>query len=193
MSEILKKNPNFASIESEFESHARQVLSTEPILSARDVEVEFTLRGQKLRVTGVARLQQGKQLALGAGALLGVRRLQHVTGQQRRRIDAGLRSEVLDGKVAVAAHRHRQLRKLRDVQRAEGKLLRRRQRPEQACAQQQHQTGGRRQQRRGAPAGKQRDHLARRLSGAVLRVHTLKRSLHQLPWRVNAIHGLFIM
>ena len=49
------------------------------------------------------------------------------------------------------------------------------------------------EQRRGAPAGKQRDHLARRLSGTVLRVHTLKRSLHQLPWRVNAIHGLFIM
>ncbi|MBQ4620573.1 MAG: ABC transporter ATP-binding protein [Clostridia bacterium] len=32
----------------EFEKRAKQVLSTEPILSARDVEVEFTLRGQKL-------------------------------------------------------------------------------------------------------------------------------------------------
>ncbi|MBE5796989.1 MAG: ABC transporter ATP-binding protein, partial [Clostridiales bacterium] len=33
----------------EFEKRARQVLSSEPILSARDVEVVFTLRGQKLK------------------------------------------------------------------------------------------------------------------------------------------------
>ncbi len=35
-------------VEMEFANRAKQVLSTEPILSARDVEVEFTLRGQKL-------------------------------------------------------------------------------------------------------------------------------------------------
>ena len=48
MSEAIK-NTYSASIEMEFAKHAKQVLSTEPILSARDVEVEFTLRGQKLK------------------------------------------------------------------------------------------------------------------------------------------------
>ena len=48
MSENMKINTRSASLEMEFEKRAKQVLSTEPILSARDVEVEFTLRGQKL-------------------------------------------------------------------------------------------------------------------------------------------------
>ena len=48
MSENMKNNTHSASLEMEFEKRAKQVLSTEPILSARDVEVEFTLRGQKL-------------------------------------------------------------------------------------------------------------------------------------------------
>ena len=48
MSENMKINTHSASLEMEFEKRAKQVLSTEPILSARDVEVEFTLRGQKL-------------------------------------------------------------------------------------------------------------------------------------------------
>ena len=47
MSEIMN-NVSSASLEKVFEARARQVLSTEPILSARDVEVQFTLRGQKL-------------------------------------------------------------------------------------------------------------------------------------------------
>ena len=47
MSENIK-NTHSASIEMEFANRAKQVLSTEPILSAKDVEVEFTLRGQKL-------------------------------------------------------------------------------------------------------------------------------------------------
>ena len=47
MSEAIKNMQS--SIEMEFEARAKQVLSTEPILSARDVEVEFTLRGQKLK------------------------------------------------------------------------------------------------------------------------------------------------
>ncbi len=47
MSENIK-NTHSTSIEMEFANRAKQVLSTEPILSARDVEVEFTLRGQKL-------------------------------------------------------------------------------------------------------------------------------------------------
>ena len=47
MSEAIK-NTHSASIEMEFANRAKQVLSTEPILSAKDVEVEFTLRGQKL-------------------------------------------------------------------------------------------------------------------------------------------------
>ena len=46
MSEI--KNNQSTSLEKVFEERARQVLSSEPILSARDVEVTFTLRGQKL-------------------------------------------------------------------------------------------------------------------------------------------------
>ncbi len=46
MSEI--KNTPSASLEQMFEARARQVLSSEPILSAREVEVQFTLRGQKL-------------------------------------------------------------------------------------------------------------------------------------------------
>ena len=47
MSENIK-NTHSTSVEMEFANRAKQVLSTEPILSARDVEVEFTLRGQKL-------------------------------------------------------------------------------------------------------------------------------------------------
>jgi len=47
MSEAIKNMQS--SIELEFANRAKQVLSTEPILSARDVEVEFTLRGQKLK------------------------------------------------------------------------------------------------------------------------------------------------
>ena len=42
-------NMQSSSVEMEFANRAKQVLSTEPILSARDVEVEFTLRGQKLK------------------------------------------------------------------------------------------------------------------------------------------------
>ncbi len=45
MSEMLNKT---ASLEQAFEERARQVLSSGPILSARNVEVTFTLRGQKL-------------------------------------------------------------------------------------------------------------------------------------------------
>ena len=48
MSENMKNNTHSASLEMEFANRAKQVLSTEPILSARDVEVEFTLRGQRL-------------------------------------------------------------------------------------------------------------------------------------------------
>ena len=48
MSENMKINTRSASLEMEFANRAKQVLSTEPILSARDVEVEFTLRGQRL-------------------------------------------------------------------------------------------------------------------------------------------------
>ncbi|MBR5546002.1 MAG: ABC transporter ATP-binding protein [Clostridia bacterium] len=46
MSEI--NNNQSTSLEKVFEERARQVLSSEPILSAREVEVQFTLRGQKL-------------------------------------------------------------------------------------------------------------------------------------------------
>ena len=46
MSEI--KNNQSTSLQKVFEERARQVLSSEPILSAREVEVQFTLRGQKL-------------------------------------------------------------------------------------------------------------------------------------------------
>ena len=31
-----------------FEERAKQILSTEPILAAKDLEVQFTLRGEKL-------------------------------------------------------------------------------------------------------------------------------------------------
>ena len=48
MSEAIM-NMQSSSVEMEFAKRAKQVLSTEPILSARDVEVEFTLRGQKLK------------------------------------------------------------------------------------------------------------------------------------------------
>ena len=48
MSEAIM-NMQSSSVEMEFAARAKQVLSTEPILSARDVEVEFTLRGQKLK------------------------------------------------------------------------------------------------------------------------------------------------
>ena len=48
MSENIK-NMHSTSLEMEFANRAKQVLSTEPILSARDIEVEFTLRGQKLK------------------------------------------------------------------------------------------------------------------------------------------------
>ena len=37
-----------ASLDQEFKKRAQQVLSTEPILSVKDLEVQFTLRGQKL-------------------------------------------------------------------------------------------------------------------------------------------------
>ena len=37
-----------ASLDQEFKTRAQQVLSTEPILSVKDLEVQFTLRGQKL-------------------------------------------------------------------------------------------------------------------------------------------------
>ena len=43
-----KTNVSSASLDKVFEARARQVLSSEPILSALDVEVHFTLRGQKL-------------------------------------------------------------------------------------------------------------------------------------------------
>ena len=42
-------NMQSSSVEMEFANRTKQGLSTEPILSARDVEVEFTLRGQKLK------------------------------------------------------------------------------------------------------------------------------------------------
>ena len=37
-----------ASLDQEFKKRAQQVLSTKPILSVKDLEVQFTLRGQKL-------------------------------------------------------------------------------------------------------------------------------------------------
>ena len=50
----------------DFESKAREVLSQEPILSARDVEVTFSLRGNKL--TAIRRtsldLYEGETLAI---------------------------------------------------------------------------------------------------------------------------------
>ncbi len=49
MSEIKNNELRSSALENEFEQRARQVLSSEPILSARDVEVVFTLRGQKLK------------------------------------------------------------------------------------------------------------------------------------------------
>ena len=45
MSETLKAN---APIDINFEDRAKQILSGEPILAAKDVEVQFTLRGKKL-------------------------------------------------------------------------------------------------------------------------------------------------
>ena len=36
-----------------FEERAKQILSTEPILAAKDLEVQFTLRGEKLNAMGL--------------------------------------------------------------------------------------------------------------------------------------------
>ena len=64
MSEI--NNNQSTSLQKVFEDRARQVLSSEPILSAREVEVQFTLRGQKL--TAIRRcsleLYEGETLAI---------------------------------------------------------------------------------------------------------------------------------
>ena len=50
----------------DFELRAKQILGSEPILAAKDVEVQFTLRGQKL--TAIRRcsleLYEGETLAI---------------------------------------------------------------------------------------------------------------------------------
>ena len=45
MSEAVK---NFNPSGIDFDERAKQILSSEPILAAKEVEVQFTLRGQKL-------------------------------------------------------------------------------------------------------------------------------------------------
>ena len=62
MSEINKMNPTGV----DFDDRAKQILSSEPILAAKDVEVQFNLRGQKL--TAIRRcsleLYEGETLAI---------------------------------------------------------------------------------------------------------------------------------
>ena len=50
----------------DFEARARQILAQEPILSAREVEVTFTLRGKKLKAIRRASLDlyEGETLAI---------------------------------------------------------------------------------------------------------------------------------
>ena len=62
MSEVNMMNPTGIN----FDDRAKQILSTEPILSAKDVEVQFNLRGDKL--TAIRRcsldLYEGETLAI---------------------------------------------------------------------------------------------------------------------------------
>ena len=49
-----------------FEERAKQILSTEPILAAKDLEVQFTLRGEKLNAIRKCSLElyDGETLAI---------------------------------------------------------------------------------------------------------------------------------
>ncbi|GHU77206.1 oligopeptide ABC transporter ATP-binding protein OppF [Clostridia bacterium] len=64
MSEIMNKDINAA--EANLESRVKQILSSVPILSAKDVEVDFTLRGQRLKaLRGISLdLYDGETLAI---------------------------------------------------------------------------------------------------------------------------------
>ena len=55
-----------ASLDQEFKKRAQQVLSTEPILSVKDLEVQFTLRGEKLNAIRKCSLDlyEGETLAI---------------------------------------------------------------------------------------------------------------------------------
>ncbi|MBP3637037.1 MAG: ABC transporter ATP-binding protein [Clostridia bacterium] len=62
MSEAIKNNP----LGIDFDERAKQILSSEPILAAKDVEVQFTLRGQKLTAIRKCSLElyEGETLAI---------------------------------------------------------------------------------------------------------------------------------
>ena len=62
MSEAVKKNP----YNIDFDERARQILSSEPILAAKDVEVQFTLRGKRLTAIRKCSLElyEGETLAI---------------------------------------------------------------------------------------------------------------------------------
>jgi oligopeptide/dipeptide ABC transporter ATP-binding protein len=65
MSETMMNKPQTME-DINFEAHAKKILSSEPILSARDVEVDFTLRGQHLKAIRGASLDlyEGETLAI---------------------------------------------------------------------------------------------------------------------------------
>ena len=65
MSELMKNKPEYGE-NVDFEAHAKKILSSEPLLSARDVEVDFTLRGQHLKAIRRASLDlyEGETLAI---------------------------------------------------------------------------------------------------------------------------------
>ncbi len=64
MSEAIQKNDLSKTID--FDARAEQILSSEPILAAKDVEVQFTLRGQKLTAIRKCSLElyEGETLAI---------------------------------------------------------------------------------------------------------------------------------
>ncbi len=64
MSEMMKRHENAEQLY--FDARAKKILSSEPILSAKDVEVEFTLRGQRLQAIRSASLDlyEGETLAI---------------------------------------------------------------------------------------------------------------------------------
>ena len=70
MSEAVK---NFNPSGIDFDERAKQILSSEPILAAKDVEVQFTLRGQKLTAIRKCSLElyegEPAQMTALAGAL----------------------------------------------------------------------------------------------------------------------------
>ena len=63
MSEAVK---NFNPSGIDFDERAKQILSNEPILAAKEVEVQFTLRGQKLTAIRKCSLElyEGETLAI---------------------------------------------------------------------------------------------------------------------------------